>query len=52
MSNKIEVKSKHDNDDQYIWVSSAGPNFTVRKDPEGNTLIRGTEITLHLKQDA
>jgi len=49
---KVTVASKNDEDDQYVWISSAGPNFEVFKDPRGNTLERGTEVTLHLKKDA
>ncbi|CAG9327397.1 unnamed protein product [Blepharisma stoltei] len=51
-ADKVTVVSKHDDDDQYIWTSSAGPQFTVKKDPRGNTLGRGTEVILKLKQDA
>jgi heat shock protein beta len=39
-------------DTQYIWESSASGTFTVAADPRGNTLGRGTEITLRLKEDA
>lgn len=49
---KVTVISKHDDDDQWIWISSAGSHFAVKKDPRGNTLGRGTEIILELKQDA
>merc|ERR1712054_22468 len=38
-------------DAQYIWESTADSSFTIREDPEGNTLGRGSEITLHLKDD-
>jgi heat shock protein beta len=51
-ADKVTVISKHDDDDQWIWISSAGPQFAVKKDPRGNTLGRGTEIILELKQDA
>lgn len=37
---------------RYIWTSEADGSFTVVKDPKGNTLGRGTRITLHLKEDA
>merc|ERR1712061_702394 len=34
-----------------IWESSAGGVFTVAPDSEGDDLVRGTEITLYLKED-
>merc|ERR1712159_355370 len=45
------VRTKHNDDKQYIWESTADSSFTIKEDPEGNTLGRGTEITLHLKDD-
>merc|ERR1712038_1884211 len=36
-----------------VWISGNGDSsFSVADDPRGNTLGRGTEITLHLKEDA
>jgi heat shock protein beta len=52
VANKVVVTSKHHEDDQYVWTSTAGSYFTVSKDPRGNTLGRGSRITLHLKDDA
>jgi len=48
----VTVVSKHNDDDQYIWESDAENGFKVYKDPRGNTLGRGTEITLNLREDA
>jgi len=50
----VTVVSKHDDDDQYIWESSAesDTSFDVIKDPRGNTLTRGTLVTIHVKEDA
>jgi molecular chaperone HtpG len=48
---KVIVRSKHNDDEQYIWISSAGGVFTVAPDTNGDDLIRGTEITLFLKED-
>merc|ERR1712154_556811 len=47
---KVIVRSKHNDDEQWLWESSAGGVFTVQPD-NGEPLTRGTEITLHLKED-
>ncbi len=52
VSDKVQVRSKNHDDDQYIWESTADSTFTIDQDPEGNTLGRGTEIKLFLKEDA
>jgi len=51
-ADKGRVVSKHNNDRQYVWESTADNTFTVVEDPRGDTLGRGTEITLFLKEDA
>merc|ERR1712021_235637 len=51
VADKVTVRTKHNDDTQYIWESTADSSFTIREDPEGNTLGRGSEITLHLKDD-
>merc|ERR1712100_916059 len=52
VADKIQVVSKHNDDDQHIWESTADATFSVAEDPRGNTLGRGTEIKLFLKEDA
>jgi len=53
VADKVTVTSMSPKSDtQYVWESTANSTFTVAPDPRGNTLGRGTEITLHLKADA
>jgi heat shock protein beta len=54
VANKVEVASKSGDKDstQHIWTSTADARFFVTEDPRGDTLGRGTRITLHLKDDA
>jgi len=52
VSDRVVVQTKHNNDKQYVWESTANATFSVAEDPHGNTLGRGTKVTLYLKEDA
>ena len=45
------MTTKHNDDVQYIWESDAA-SFSIVEDPRGNTLQRGSQISLHLKEEA
>merc|ERR1711933_704878 len=53
VADKVSVTSKCNDDAvQHVWESSADASFTVVDDPRGNTLGRGSRVTLHVKEDA
>ena len=51
VADRVVVTSKHNDDEQYIWESDSA-SFSIVKDPRGNTLKRGTTISIFLKEEA
>ena len=54
VSDKVQVISKHnDEDQQYIWESTAGGTFTLAPDdnPNSERVARGSKVILYLKDD-
>merc|ERR1711971_510382 len=51
VADKVVVTTKHNDDKQYIWESDAN-SYSVVEDPRGDTLKRGTTISLYLKEES
>lgn len=50
IADKVTVTSKHNDDEQYTWESSAGGSFTIRTGGD-EQISRGTIIKLWVKED-
>merc|ERR1712083_389587 len=51
VADKVVVRTKHNDDEQFVWTSSAGGTFDIVKDTASD-IARGTEIVLHMREDA
>ncbi|KAK8111771.1 uncharacterized protein PG998_008228 [Apiospora kogelbergensis] len=51
VADRVTVVSKHNDDEQYVWESSAGGTFSIKSDTEGEQLGRGSKMILHLKDE-
>ena len=53
VADKVTVVSKHNDDEQHVWESTAGGTFSVEVDDFSThePLGRGTKIILNMKDD-
>ena len=49
VADRVIVTTKHNDDKQYIWESDSS-SLSITEDPRGDTLKRGTTVSLHLKE--
>lgn len=51
VADRVVVTTKNNADKQYIWESDAA-SFNIVEDPRGDTLKRGSQVSLYLKDEA
>lgn len=51
VADRVVVTTKHNSDKQYVWESDAN-SFSIIDDPRGDTLKRGSQVSLYLKEEA
>jgi len=51
VADRVVVTTKHNDDKQYVWESDAN-SYSISEDPRGDTLKRGTQVSLFLKEES